>query len=169
MSSESIKKLTNDVFNVTENTVYEVIESFRDEQKVDKSLTYTFIKAFYLHALKLYMNCKNKKNNFDEIYVEYKESLKEYYMKNNSQITEEILNDLMESFDKCFEMIETIRFTDVESDYEFRHHIIDSFEIFKMILRKKSKEPIRQDLFENYISKFKRESEMIFEIYRNNS
>ena len=159
----NIEEFTKDIFNVTENTVYDVLKKF-DDNKTNQSLTYTFIKAFYLHALKLYMKSKKKEKDFEPIYLQYKEELKNYYKKNNSLISDEFLNDLMESFDKCFEIAESINFDDIESDYEFRHHIINVFELLKMILESKSKTAIRQDVFEDFISKFKRESEMIFDI-----
>lgn len=167
MENLSLEQFTKDIFNVTENTVYEILERFEGSRDVDKSLTYTFIKAFYIHSLKLYMENKQKSDSFDSIYSAYKEELKNYYKRNNSLISDELLNDLMESFDKCFEIAESISFTDIESDYDFRHHIIDVFELLKIILENKSKTTIRQDIFENYISKFKRESEMVFEIYDN--
>ena len=64
-------------------------------------------------------------------------------------------------------MANSIQFNDITSDYEFRHHIVDEFELLKIILENKSKAQIRGDMFENYISKFKREAEMIFEIFDN--
>ena len=82
-------------------------------------------------------------------------------------ISDDLLNDLIESFDKCFEMANSIQFNDITSDYEFRHHIVDEFELLKIILENKSKAKIRGDMFENYVSKFKREAEMIFEIFDN--
>ncbi len=168
MGNLTINEFTKDIFNITENTVYDVIEKFEDNE-ANKSLTYTYIKAFYLHALKLYMKSKKKDQKFDLIYSEYKEELKKYYKRNNTLISDELLNDLMESFEKCFEIAESISFNDIESDYEFRHHIVDVFELLKIILENKSKTTIRQDIFENYISKFKRESEMIFEIFDKNT
>ena len=58
-------------------------------------------------------------------------------------------------------MIETLNFVDINDGYEFRHHIISTFELLKMILENKSKIGIRQDIFENYISKIKNEAEEI--------
>ena len=167
MGNLSLEEFTKDIFNITENTVYDVLERFEGSKDVDKSLTYTFIKAFYLHSLKLYMENKQKTDSFETIYLAYKEELKKYYKNNNSLISDDLLNDLIESFDKCFEMANSIQFNDITSDYEFRHHIVDEFELLKIILENKSKAQIRGDMFENYISKFKREAEMIFEIFDN--
>ena len=158
---KSSKEIANSAFYKTENIVYEVLENFENNQKIDKSLTYTFFKAFYLHVISSYMKKYNKDFNFADIYVEYKNCLEEYYKKNNSNISEELLKDLLESFDKCFEMIESLNFTDIDDGYEFRHHIISTFELLKMILESKSKIGIRQDIFENYISKIKNEAEDI--------
>ena len=58
-------------------------------------------------------------------------------------------------------MIESLNFIDIDDGYEFRHHIISTFELLKMILQSKSKIGIRQDIFENYISKIKKEAEDI--------
>ena len=158
---KSSKELANDIFYKTENTVYEVLERFEDNQNIDKSLTYTFFKAFYIHVISSYIKNVKMDLNFDNIYTEYKNCLSEYYKKNNLNISEDLLKDLLESFDKCFEMIETLNFVDINDGYEFRHHIISTFELLKMILENKSKIGIRQDIFENYISKIKNEAEEI--------
>ena len=158
---KSSKELANEIFYKTENTVYEVLERFEDNQNIDKSLTYTFFKAFYIHVISSYIKNVKMDLNFDNIYTEYKNCLSEYYKKNNLNISEDLLKDLLESFDKCFEMIETLNFVDINDGYEFRHHIISTFELLKMILENKSKIGIRQDIFENYISKIKNEAEEI--------
>ena len=158
---KDLKELANIIFYKTENTVYEVLDKFENNQNIDKSLTYTFFKAFYIHVISSFIKKSKKDLNFDDIYTEYKNCLSEYYKKNNSNISEDLLKDLLESFDKCFEMIESLNFIDIDDGYEFRHHIISAFELLKMILESKSKIGIRQDIFENYISKIKNEAEEI--------
>ena len=161
---KSSKELANEIFYKTEMTVYEFLEKINDSQYLDKSIIYIFFKAFYLHVANCYIKEHKININFNEIYTEYKEYLKDYYKKNNSHISNDILNDLLESFDKCFEMIETINFIEIDDGYEFRHHIISVFELLKIIIESKSKNGIRPDIFDNYITKIKDESENILYI-----
>lgn len=163
MKDIDVGDFSNEIFNMSEDKIYDVLENFSSTQTMDKSLTYIFIKAFYIHTLKLYFESEKSNINFDIIYEKYKEALSTYYRKNNIRISDEIINNLLDMFDNSFQMLESLNFKDIKSSYEFRHHIIDSFELLRLILEKKSQNHIRQDLFENFISVFKNEAEKIFE------
>lgn len=167
MTNEIIENIAKNIFEMSEEIIYEVIEKFNNNQSIDKTLTYVYIKAFYIHSVRLYLNSKNKLEDFEEIYSEYKRNLIDYYKINNSQITTELINDIVEAFDKSFEITESLEFSDINDGYEFRHHIIMSFEILRSILEKKSKSKIRVDIFENYISKFRYKAEEIIEYVEN--
>lgn len=158
---KSSNNLANEIFYKTENIVYEVLGKLDDNQYIDKSIIYNFFKSFYIHVVNCYIKVHKSNLNFDEIYIEYKKCLQEYYRKNNLLISEDFLKDLLDSFDKCFEMIETINFNKIDDGYEFRHHIISVFELLKMILESKSKARISQDIFDNFISKIKDEAENV--------
>lgn len=161
-----IKKIAHEIFNLSEDTIYTIINKFNNNQNVDKSLTYVYIKAFYLHNIKRDLENKNKLENFDEIYSEYKSEISKYYKTNNSGISEELINDILEAFDKSFEIIESIGFKDLDESYEFRHYIVIVFELLRKILEKKSKEEIRVDIFENSISSLKDTAEKIIDYSR---
>lgn len=164
---KDIKDVSDKIFNVSEDIVYEIIEKLDNMQNIDQSLTYIYIKAFYIHCVKIYLNNLKKLEDFEKIYLEYKNCLVNYYKTNNAYISEELIKDITEAFDKSFEMMESLGFQDIESGYEFRHHIIMSFELLRQILEKKSKCEIRIDIFENYISKLKSKSEEIVDYIRN--
>ena len=82
---------------------------------------------------------------------------------NNNQIPLELIGDIKDAFDKSFEIIESLEFTDIYDGYEYRHHIISIFELLRKILEKKSKNQIREDIFENHITSFRNKSEEIME------
>jgi len=161
-----IKKFAHEIFNLSEDTIYTIINKFNNNQNVDKSLTYVYIKAFYLHNIKRDLENKNKLENFDKIYSEYKSEISKYYKTNNSGISEELINDILEAFDKSFEIIESIGFKDLDESYEFRHYIVIVFELLRKILEKKSKEEIRVDIFESSISSLKDTAEKIIDYSR---
>ena len=142
--------LTNDfaseLFDLSEDSIYNILEEFNENQNIDKTLTYVFIKAFL---------------NFDEVYSKYRMYLSIYYKSNNSQISQELLNEILDAFDKSFAIIESLEFNRIEDSYEFRHHIIDSFELLRKILEKKSKCNIRTDIFDKYIADIQEQSEKI--------
>ena len=162
------KKISGDIFNLSENTIYDVIDKFNNNQSIDKSLTYVYIKAFYLHNIKIDLENRKKAEEFNQIYTEYKNEIRNYYKVNNLQISNDLINDILDAFDKSFEIIESIGFKSIDEGYEFRHYIIDVFEILRKILENKSKSNIRVDIFENFISSFKNQAEEIISYIRKN-
>ena len=157
--------LTNDfaseLFDLSEDSIYNILEEFNENQNIDKTLTYVFIKAFYIHIAKVILDKENISLNFDEVYSKYRMYLSIYYKSNNSQISQELLNEILDAFDKSFAIIESLEFNIIEDSYEFRHHIIDSFELLRKILEKKSKCNIRTDIFDKYIADIQEQSEKI--------
>ena len=59
------------------------------------------------------------------------------------------------------EMLETMNFKEINDSYEFRHYTILCFDLLRKILENKSKHGIRQDLFDNSISKLKEKADEI--------
>ncbi len=161
-----IKNFSHEIFNLSEDMIYSIIDKFNNNQNVDKSLTYVYIKAFYLHNVKRDLENNKKIENFDEIYSEYKNEISKYYKTNNLGISEELINDILEAFDKSFEIIDSIGFKDLDESYEFRHYIVVTFELLRKILEKKSNSEIRVDIFENSISSLKDTAEKIIDYSR---
>ena len=64
--------LTNDfaseLFDLSEDSIYNILEEFNENQNIDKTLTYVFIKAFYIHIAKVILDKENISLNFDEVY-----------------------------------------------------------------------------------------------------
>ena len=158
-----MEEIAKQIYNLSENDIYLIIEKFDENQQIDKSLTYIYIKAFYIHCVKIYLQSNKKENYFKSIFEEYKKQLIEYYKMNNNQIPLELIGDIKDAFDKSFEIIESLEFTDIYDGYEYRHHIISIFELLRKILEKKSKNQIREDIFENHITSFRNKSEEIME------
>lgn len=70
--------LTNDfaseLFDLSEDSIYNILEEFNENQNIDKTLTYVFIKAFYIHIAKVILDKENISLNFDEVYSKYRKS-----------------------------------------------------------------------------------------------
>lgn len=167
MENKDIQKIAKDIYDLGEDDIYNLLENFTNNPDVDKSLTYIYIKAFYIHSVRLYLINNKKMEYFDEIYSEYKKNLIEYYKSNNYKISLDLIKDIEEAFDKSFQITESLGFNDIYDGYEYRHHIITVFELLRSILEKKSKSLIREDIFDNYISKIKNKSEEIIEYLEN--
>ncbi len=143
------KEISENIFDLSEESVYTMIEKLKDHECIDKTLVYCFAKAFYLYTTKLYLESRKEKVNFDEIYTFYKENLKFYYQTNNPSMETELLEYVLDFFDHSFALIGTIEFTKVQDSYEFRHYVIRVFELLRIILENKSKSVVRENIFEN--------------------
>lgn len=159
----NINEFANTIFEMSEKTSYRFIEMFEDNKRIDETITYVYIKAFYMHTIKMYLEDNKNLKKFDELYYAYKMSLENYYKTNNKGIANDIIESIKEAFDKSFEMMQSLNFKDIYDGYEFRHHIIDCFELLRNILEKKSQTVVRVDLFENYISVFRRQVEEVID------
>ena len=157
-------EIADKIFYLTEDTIYQVIENFEDNQIVDKSLVYCFIKAYYIYVVKLYIEQKQFKIDFDKLYSEYKENLKAYYKTNNPNMDNILLDQVLNFFDNSFGLISTVEIKDIEDSYEFRHYTINVFELLRMILEKKSKSIIRENIFDNHIRKIINQIDKIFDV-----
>ncbi len=145
------KKIAQDIFNLSENTIYETIDKFKENHGTDKSLVFCFIKAFYLYTVKVYSEKEKVTLDFKELYKDYKENLKAYYKTNNPDIEEKLLDQILNFFDNSFALITTIGFSEIEDSYKFRHDTINIFEVLRMILEKKSKATIPATIFDKDI------------------
>lgn len=159
----NINEFANTIFEMSEKTSYRFIEMFEDNKRIDETITYVYIKAFYMHTIKMYLEDNKNLKKFDELYYAYKMSLENYYKTNNKGIANDIIESIKEAFDKSFEIMQSLNFKDIYDGYEFRHHIIDCFELLRNILEKKSQTVVRVDLFENYISVFRRQTEEVID------
>ena len=152
MSSISPSEISNNIFEISEETIYNIIEKFNNNQSIDKTLTYVYVKAFYIHIIRIYLSNKNNIEKFEDIFNEYRNKISTYYKSNNSQISDELLGDILNAFDTSFNIIESLDYKNLADSYELRHHVISAFELLRHILEKKSQTNIRTDIFENNIT-----------------
>lgn len=155
----NIKEYSQNIYNLSEDLIYEILDRFGSNQNIDKTLTYVFSKIFYIHSIRLYLSSRCRIDLFDDIYMEYRNNILEYYKINNKGIKEELLNDIQKTADTMLEMLESMNFKEINDSYEFRHYIILCFDLLRKILENKSKHSIRVDLFDNFISKIKEKAE----------
>lgn len=167
MNNVKVSDFSNNIFEMSEITIYNVIEKFSDSQTVDKTLTYVFIKAFYIHMVRIYLSNKNNIDIFENIINEYRNRIVEYYKYNNEKISNTLLEDILNAFNASFNIVESIDYKDLNDGYELRHHVINSFELLRVILMKKSKTNIRVDIFENSISEIRNQAEKILDYTAN--
>lgn len=167
--NQKAEELANNIYFMCEEEVYKILEKFDEKQNIDITLTYVFFKAFYLRNVAVFLRNHGKAEICDDIFEAYKKELIEFYRRNNENIPDELLQDISDAFDKSFDIIESLGYKDLDDSYEFRHHIIEVFELLRKILEKKSKEDIRVDIFENHISKIKEEAENVLDFVSKNA
>ena len=63
-----IKEFSKNVFDMSEDIAYDILERFGNNQNVDKTLTYIFIKTYYMHTIRLYLSSRCRIDIFDDIY-----------------------------------------------------------------------------------------------------
>lgn len=166
MNENKVVEITKNIYIISEDSVYDVIDRLKHTQNIDQTLAYVYVKAFYMHCVQKYYSIKNNQEDFNQIYNEYKNNLKEYYKNNNSGISEDLLNDILQMFDKSYEFLETLQFKDINDSYAFRHHTIDCMELLRRMLENKSKSQIREDIFDNSIRILKEKAEEILDYIR---
>ena len=71
MKDISAEDFSNEIFELIKDTIYEVLEKFEEKQNIDKTLTYIFIKAFYIHVVKMVLVKQNTNKN-NRVYREIK-------------------------------------------------------------------------------------------------
>jgi len=158
MSNEIAKS----IFYLTEDSIYPMLEIFQSNQAVEKSFVYCFMKAFYIHTVKLHF-LNNKCNaNFDEVYLSYKEELKSYYQINNPTIENELLDQILNFFDNSFMLIDSLEFYLIEDNYEFRHYTIRVLELLRIMLENNSKIIIKETIFDKQIRTIINQKDEIF-------
>ncbi len=163
MSSISPSEISNNIFEISEETIYNIIEKFNNNQSIDKTLTYVYVKAFYIHIIRIYLSNKNNIEKFEDIFNEYRNKISTYYKSNNSQISDELLGDILNAFDTSFNIIESLDYKNLADSYELRHHVISAFELLRHILEKKSQTNIRTDIFENNITEIRNQAEKVLD------
>ena len=159
----NINEFANTIYEMTEVTSYNFIEMFEEYQKIDETITYVYIKAFYMHTIRLYLEANKNLRKFDELYYAYKMTLENYYKSINRGIAPDILESIKEAFDTSFDMMQSLKFKDLYDGYEFRHHIVDCFELLRNLLESKTQRDVRVDLFENYKSTFRRQADTVID------
>ena len=167
MNNVKISNFASNIFEMSEDTIYNIIEKFNKNQSIDKTLTYVYIKAFYIHIVRIYLTNKNNMDYFENILDEYRNKISTYYKSNNQQISKELLEDILNAFTASFNIVESINYKNLNDGYELRHHVIDAFELLRIILEKKSKTKIRVDIFENNMSEIRKQTEEILEYTTN--
>ena len=166
MNEEKAIEVAKKIYELSEENIYDVIDKLKNNQNIDQTLTYVYIKALYMHCIQKYYSIKNNQEDFDAIYNAYKEILKNYYITNNTGITEELMEGIMQMFDNSYQFLETLQFKNINDSYEFRHHIIACMELLRHILEGKSKTQIRVDIFDNSITSLKDKADEILEYIR---
>ena len=159
----NINEFANTIFEMTEKTSYRFIEMFEETQRIDETITYVYIKAFYMHTIRLYLEANKNLRKFDELNYAYKMTLENYYKSNNRGIAGDIVESIKKAYDKSYEMMQSLNFKDLYDGYEFRHHIVDCFELLRNLLESKTQRDVRVDLFENYISTFRRQADTVID------
>ena len=144
------KEISDNIFELSEQNIYNMLDYLKNNPSVDKTLVYCYIKAFYIYTVNLILQKQKSNLDFNKIYLEYKEKLKLYYKTNSPNISNDMLDDILNFFDNSYGLVASVKLEDIDDSYEFRHYIINVFELLRMILERKSQSVIRENIFENY-------------------
>lgn len=107
------EKIVKDIYENTENSIYNLLEQHLEFNGLEQTMVYMHFRAYYIVLTKLYIKKFNKNLNFETIFANYKMTLVNYYKENNPGLPDILLNDLMQSFDASFQLIESIELQDV--------------------------------------------------------
>lgn len=157
-----VNETAQSLFYISEESIYPMLEIFEHNQTVEKSFVYCFMKAFYIYTAKLYFRHNKYSINFDELYLQYKKELKNYYQINNPTIENQLLDQILNFFDHSFQLIDSIEFNQLEDNYEFRHHVINILELLRIMLANKSKHNIKETIFDKYVRTIIEQKDEIF-------
>ena len=125
MNNISSLEISNNIFEISEETIYNIIEKFNNNQSIDKTLTYVYVKAFYIHIVRIYLTNKGCEDKFSDILKEYRNKIGTYYKSNNLEISNELLEDILNAFDTSFNIVESLDYKNLADSYELRHHVVE--------------------------------------------
>ena len=107
------EKLAKEIYEKTEDSIYNLLGQHMEFNGLEQTMVYMHMRAYYIILTKLYMKKFDKEFAFEKIFANYKMTLINYYKENNPGIPEVLLNDLIQSFDVSFQLIESIELQDV--------------------------------------------------------
>lgn len=107
------EKLAKEIYEKTEDSIYNLLGQHMEFNGLEQTMVYMHMRAYYIILTKLYMKKFDKEFAFEKIFANYKITLINYYKENNPGIPEILLNDLIQSFDVSFQLIESLELQDV--------------------------------------------------------
>lgn len=107
------EKLAEEIYKMTDDSIYKLLGQYMNFTGLEQTMVYMHMRAYYIILIKLYIKKFNKEIAFEKIFASYKMTLINYYKANNPGIPEVLLNDLIQSFDVSFQLIESIELEDV--------------------------------------------------------
>ncbi len=141
--------LATEIFEKTEDSIYSLLEQHTEFNGLEQTMVYMHMRAYYIVVTKLYIKKFEKKLEFDKMFAKYKFNILNYYKVNNPGIPEVLLNDLMQSFDVSFELIESIELNDVLDNDLFTKFTRQVLENLHAIIERRSKRVISTSFYKN--------------------
>lgn len=143
------EKLAEEIYKKTEDSIYNLLGQYMNFTGLEQTMVYMHMRAYYIILTKLYIKKFDKKLAFEKIFASYKMTLINYYKANNPGIPEVLLNDLIQSFDVSFQLIESIDFEDVLNYDLLTKFTKDVLSSLHAILERRSKKVISTTFISN--------------------
>lgn len=144
------EKLAKEIYEKTEDSIYNLLGQHMEFDGLQQTMVYMHMRAYYIILVKLYLKAFDRKDvRFEEVFANYKMILLNYYKENNPGIPEILLNDLMQSFDVSFQLIESIELDNVlvrDSLQKFTKEVLSNLHA---ILERRSRKVISTSFINN--------------------
>lgn len=158
--------LAKEIYEKTEDSIYNLLGQYMEFNGLEQTMVYMHMRAYYIVLAKLYINKFDKKLEFDKVFAKYKFDILNYYKQNNPGIPEVLLNNLMQSFDVSFQLIESIELEDVLDNNLLTKFTREVLENLHAIIERRSKRIVSTSFYKNE-DIFIDAAKMVKEIIRN--
>lgn len=144
------EQLAKEIYEKTEDSIYNLLGQHLEFDGLQQTMVYMHMRAYYIILVKLYLKAFNRNDiKFEEVFGNYKMILINYYKENNPGIPEVLLNDLIQSFDVSFQLIESLELENVlvlDSLKKFTKEVLSNLHA---ILERRSKKVISTSFINN--------------------
>lgn len=143
------ESLSKEIFEKTEDSIYNLLGQHMEFNGLEQTMVYMHMRAYFIVLAKLYIKKFDKKNEFEKVFANYKFTILTYYKQNNPGIPDILMNDLMQSFDVSFQLIESIQLDDVLDNNLLKKFTRDVLESLHAIIERRSKRVISTNFYKN--------------------
>ncbi len=143
------ENLAKEIFEKTEDSIYNLLGQHVEFSGLEQTMVYMHMRAYFIVLTKLYVKKFEKSLEFEKIFANYKFNILTYYKQNNPGIPDVLMNDLMNSFDVSFQLIESIQLEDVLDNNLLTKFTREVLESLHAIIERRSKKVVSISFYKN--------------------